>query len=158
MNDKEKEMTVTKEIKWNISDGREITCKIEVVREHVTKERINLDGDISCVDADKIYGDETLTCILDGKVIATGRCAEKLIKPANGAVGHIGRKVGLTEENFALVENALKDAIAEAEADEEIAACLARKKARLEASTKSEAEYEEHCRKMERAMNEGIYK
>jgi len=149
--------TVTKEIKWNIRDGREMTCKIEVVRNHVTSERINLDGDISYVDVDRVEGSENLTCILDGDVITTGRCAQKLQTPANGAVGHIGKKVGLTAENFEKVETTLREAIAEAEATPEIAAAIERKTARIEAANKADKEYAEHTRRMERAMNGGTY-
>lgn len=149
-------MTSKRTVKWTMSNGKEITVEIEVGRKHITSEILYADGDNVTVDRDEIQESHSIVAYVDGAEFDRCGFDRPSRIPANdrGIVAVIGEKVGLLADTYKLVNDAIDEAIAEAESDPEIAACRERIAKREAAFDAAQAEYDEFVARRERAMNQ----
>lgn len=143
-------MTVNKVVDWTLRDGRKITAEIISIREVVNNKTISADGVDVAVAVDELVKSDNIVCKIDGQKVAEG-WLQMAPKNSAGIVAIIG-KVALTADTYKLVKDAQDEAIAEAEADAEVAACMTRLADKDVARAKAEAEYDAHVEKMNKAM------
>ena len=144
-------MTVNKVVDWTLRDGRKITAEIISIREVVNNKTISADGVDVAVAVDELVKSDNIVCKIDGQKVAEG-WLQMAPKNNAGVVAVIG-KVGLTAETYELVKSAQDEAIAEAEAETEVAACITRLAEKEKARIAAEEKYDAHVAKMNKAMS-----
>lgn len=144
-------MISKRSVEWTLSDGRRIVAEITIKREVIKSEKVWLDGDESIIAVDKIKKDDLIECFINGQKVSESSWIQMAPKNDKGIVAIID-KVMLKEDTYKLVKAAYDEAVAEAEADKDVAACIDRIKVREEKARKENAEYEAHQKMMNKAM------